>query len=63
MVWALHKIHPDKMTWDKESMNRLVGTTRLEKMIYEGSSPSQIFSAWEKEINTFNNLKTQYLIY
>lgn len=64
MLWAIYKTHPDKMTWDKEVMNRLVGTTKLEEMIYEESNPSQIFASWEKGVNIFNdNLRSKYLIY
>lgn len=63
MLWAIHKIHPEQMIWDKETMNRLVATTRLEQMIYEGSTPSQIFASWENELNGFNKIRAKYLMY
>lgn len=63
MLWAIHKVHPEKMIWDKETMNRLVGTTRLEHMIYEDKNPSQIFESWENELNRFNKIRAKYLLY
>jgi uncharacterized protein YbbC (DUF1343 family) len=63
MVWAIHKLHPDKMTWDQKTMNRLVATRRLEKMIYNGSSPSEIFASWDKELTAFKEMRQPYLLY
>ncbi|WP_051210037.1 exo-beta-N-acetylmuramidase NamZ family protein [Gelidibacter mesophilus] len=63
MLWAIHKIHPKQMNWNQDIMNRLVATTRLEQMIYEDKTPSQIFASWEKELNAFNEVRTKYLLY
>lgn len=63
MIWAIHKIHPDKITWDDKIMNRLVSTGRLKKMIYEGMPPSEIFKSWENELQVFKNTRKKYLLY
>lgn len=63
MLWAIHKTHPKIMKWDQETMNRLVSTTRLENMIYEDKTPSEIFASWENELKAFNETKTKYLLY
>lgn len=63
MVWAIHKLHPDKMEWNERTMNRLVGTRRLEKMIHDGAHPSEIFASWEEELAAFKEMIEQYLLY
>lgn len=63
MVWAIHKLHPDKMEWNERTMNRLIGTRRLEKMIHEGAHPSEIFASWEKELTEFKEMSKTYLLY
>ena len=63
MVWAIKKTHPDKVEWNEKTMNRLVATRRLEKMINEGAIPSQIFASWDQELATFEKKREPYLIY
>lgn len=63
MVWAIHQLHPNKMEWNKETMNRLVGTGRLETMIYRGARPSEIFASWKEELKAFKNNSKTYFIY
>lgn len=63
MLWAIHKIHPEQMIWDDKTMNRLVASTQLKKMIYEGANPSEIFASWEKDLQEFNKIRTKYLLY
>jgi uncharacterized protein YbbC (DUF1343 family) len=63
MVWAIHKIHPDKMEWNGRTMNRLIGTHRLEQMIYDGKQPSEIFASWEKEVADFKEMAKDYFLY
>lgn len=63
MVWAVHKLHPDKMEWNERTMNRLNGTRRLEKMIHRGAHPYEIFASWEEELADFNELAKGYFLY
>ena len=63
MVWAIYKLHPDKMEWDERTMNRLVATRRLDIMIHEGANPSEIFALWEQELIEFKELRQTYLLY
>ncbi len=63
MVWAIYKLHPDKMEWDESIMNRLVATRRLENMIRDGAYPSEIFALWEKELSEFKEMSQAYLLY
>lgn len=63
MVWAIKKIHPDKVEWNEKTMNRLIATRRLEKMINDGSNPSEIFASWQQELAAFEKMRQPYLIY
>ena len=63
MIWAIHKIHPDKMEWDKKTMNRLTATSRLEIMILGGARPSEIFALWEHELTEFKEMSQDYFLY
>lgn len=63
MVWVIHKLHPEIMEWDENTMNRLIATSRLQNMIYEEAHPSQIFASWEEELNKFKEIREKYLLY
>ncbi|WP_191089032.1 exo-beta-N-acetylmuramidase NamZ family protein [Arenibacter lacus] len=63
MVWAIHEIHPDKLEWDGSTMNRLLGTRRLENMIRDGASLADIFASWEEELHEFKKIRQTYLLY
>jgi uncharacterized protein YbbC (DUF1343 family) len=63
MLWAIHKLHPDKMEWNERTMNRLNGTRRLEKMIYNGTHPAEIFASWEEELADFKEMAKGYFLY
>jgi len=63
MVWAINQLHPDKMEWNENTMNRLAATRRLENMIREGAHPSEIFAIWNQELNEFKKMRQPYLLY
>ena len=63
MIWAINQLHPDKMEWDENTMNRLVATRRLENMIRDGAHPSEIFEIWNQELNEFKKMRKPYLLY
>ena len=63
MIWAIHKLHPDKMEWDDKIMNRLVATCRLENMIYDGTHPLEIYALWEQELTEFKEMSQAYFLY
>ena len=63
MVWAVHKHNPDEMIWNEATMLRLTSTRRFMDMIKDGSHPSQIYEAWEPELNAFMTVREKYLLY
>lgn len=62
-LWAIHKLHPEKLEWNDEVLDRLIGTRRLKTMILKGSHPSDIFASWKKELAEFKKTSQMYLIY
>ncbi len=63
MLWAIHKLHPERLEWNDAVINRLVGTRRLKTMILNGSDPGEIFASWGKELAQFEKIRRKYLIY
>ena len=63
LLWAVHKLHPDRLTWNDAALDRLTATPRLKTMIVGGSTPQQIFSAWRSEVDTFTRKRSPYLLY
>jgi uncharacterized protein YbbC (DUF1343 family) len=63
LVWAVNKLHPDKVAWNFEVLERLVATTRLQDMLKQGSRPDEIFASWQGELQTFRRTSRKYLIY
>lgn len=62
-LWAIHKLHPEKLKWNDEVLDRLTGTRRLKTMILNGSQPDEIFASWEIELAEFKKTSQKYLIY
>ncbi|SDM66599.1 exo-beta-N-acetylmuramidase NamZ family protein [Kriegella aquimaris] len=63
MVWAIHKVHPDQMEWNKKVMDRLISTKRLEDMIYGDAHPYEIFASWQPELSEFKEIGKNYFLY
>lgn len=63
VLWAIHKVHPDKLEWDLATLDRLVGTRRLVNMIKQGASPFDIFATWLNELDEFKKMSYKYIIY
>ena len=63
LLWALHNVHPQEMTWDQETMNRLVSTNRLEQLLFSDATPSEIYDSWKAELANFNTIRAKYLLY
>lgn len=63
MLWAVHRLHPDKLTWNDAVLDRLVATDRLKSMILAGNTPQQIFDSWRAELEAFRVLSARYRRY
>jgi len=63
LLWAVNRLHADKLVWNDAALDRLVATPRLEEMLLGGAEPAEIFASWEAEVEVFRALSAPYLLY
>lgn len=63
MLWAVHRLHPDRLIWNDAVMDRLTATPRLKAMILGGKRPEEIFASWRAEVEAFRSRSAPYLLY
>ena len=63
MLWAVRRLHADRLIWNDAVMDRLTATPRLKTMILEGKRPEEIFASWRAEVETFRSRSAPYLMY
>lgn len=63
MLWAVHHLHPDSLTFKEDVLERLAATPRLKRMILDGKTPREIFAAWEPEVRAFERRSAKYRLY
>jgi uncharacterized protein YbbC (DUF1343 family) len=63
MLWAVHRLHPDRIVWNDAVLDRLAATTRLKAMIVGGKRPAEIFAAWGAEVDAFRARSEAYRLY
>ncbi len=63
LVWAIHKLHPEKLVWNDSVLERLAATRRLKTMIVAGRTPAEIFASWQDELAHFTTRSARYRIY
>jgi uncharacterized protein YbbC (DUF1343 family) len=63
LLWAVHKIHPDRIVWDVAALERLAATRRLQEMLKQGREPKEIYGSWQRELEEFRRVSREYLLY
>lgn len=63
MLWAVNKLHPDKLVWNDAVLDRLVATPRLKNMLLAGMTPAEIAASWGAELKMFQTRSKPYLMY
>lgn len=63
LLWAVNKLHADKLVWNDAVLDRLVATPRLKTMLLAGNTPQQIFASWSGELAAFKKQSAPYLLY
>jgi uncharacterized protein YbbC (DUF1343 family)/CubicO group peptidase (beta-lactamase class C family) len=63
LLWAVHKLHADKLVWNDDVLLRLAGTRRLKEMIVAGRSPDEIAASWRDEVEAFSVRSRSYRLY
>ena len=63
LVWAVHALHPERLVWNRATLERLTATKRLETMIVGGRRPEEIYASWRGEVDAFRVRRAPYLMY
>lgn len=63
ILWAINKLHPDKIEINKVSMARLWGSDNFYEMLIDGSTIDQIEESYQNDITIFSELRKKYLLY
>ncbi|MDP2958800.1 MAG: DUF1343 domain-containing protein [Longimicrobiales bacterium] len=63
LLWAVHRLHPDRLVWKDAVLDRLVATPRLGEMLLAGAEPEEIFASWQGEVEAFKARSARYLLY
>jgi uncharacterized protein YbbC (DUF1343 family) len=63
MLWAVHRLHADRLEWNLPVLDRLTATPRLLTMLRAGRSPAEIADAWSAEVAQFTQRARPYQLY
>ena len=63
LLWAVNKLHADKLEWNDAILDRLVATPRLKNMLLAGKNPNEIYASWSGELAAFKKRSAPYLMY
>jgi uncharacterized protein YbbC (DUF1343 family) len=58
---TLRSLYPDK--WDTKSLNRLLGSKKVEAAILQGNSPDETARLWERDLSKFLTRRSRFLLY
>jgi uncharacterized protein YbbC (DUF1343 family) len=54
---------PDKEKFFNNFFDKLAGTDKLRLQIIAGKDAKEIKDSWEKDLNTFKEIRSKYLLY
>jgi uncharacterized protein YbbC (DUF1343 family) len=63
LLYALHKLYPEKFTINSEYFDKLAGNKIVREMLLAGKKPDQIIESWQPELKRFLSIRSQYLLY
>jgi predicted metalloprotease with PDZ domain/uncharacterized protein YbbC (DUF1343 family) len=63
LLWVVNRLHPNKLVWNDDVLDRLVATPRLKRMLLAGAEPGEIFASWRDEVAAFRIRSAPYLLY
>lgn len=63
MVWAVHRLHADRLVWNDAVLERLTATRRLRTLLKSDATPQDIYASWESELAAFRALRDRYVLY
>lgn len=63
LLYALHKLYPEKLKFKVDQFDKLYGTGRVREMLNSDKTPDQIIESWQPDLSGFLKIRTQYLLY
>lgn len=67
-IIKMYNAYPDKEKFftnpfDKDYINKLAGTSRLQQQIKDGLSEDEIRASWQKDLDAYSAMRKKYLLY
>lgn len=63
ILHGLYQLYPEKLEWREDRMDGLWKTEAVRTQLLDGKSPNEIIGQWEIELEYFQQVRGQYLIY
>ncbi|PTX55252.1 uncharacterized protein YbbC (DUF1343 family) [Melghirimyces profundicolus] len=67
IIQETKKLYPDQFQWRKNGdshwIDKLTGSDRIRKQVDEGVPAKKIAKGWKEELEEFNELRSEYLMY
>ncbi len=63
LLAAIRQVHPDRLTFNARSFDRLAGSDRWRLAVLRGESGDQTWQSWQTGVAEFKRLREPYLLY
>lgn len=63
LVKTIHDLYPQHFNFKADHFDRLCGTRRIRVAIERGEDLAPLLSTWENDLQEFDRLRSQYLLY
>ncbi|MGY5851306.1 exo-beta-N-acetylmuramidase NamZ domain-containing protein [Salegentibacter sp. F14] len=63
MLHALKKLYPSQLQWRQPRLDGLLKTDKVRKALDAGKSPETIIAQWHNDLQHFQKIREQYLLY
>lgn len=63
MLSSIKRLYPEGFQWRTGSIDRLAGTPKLRLALDAGTAPEKIVGMWKEEVERFENIRQEYLLY
>jgi uncharacterized protein YbbC (DUF1343 family) len=63
LIAIIKKLHPEKFKFRKNWIDKLYGSEKLKYALENSLNPLTLYDSWEKDLNSFRNIRKKYLLY
>lgn len=63
LVYSLNKLYPNEFKFKNDWFDKLIGDKSIRQQISNGVEIKKIISSWKKELENFNKIRLNYIIY